>query len=112
MAPKPDFGRLGERLQKKPVAAAEEVVEPVVTADATPEAPKGFRLDGTPRQRLPKGAGTSTDPRKAALVRLDKRTWRLLKDHALDDERPLQDILEEAVHDYLKRKGLGIDKGR
>jgi hypothetical protein len=110
MAAKPDFSRLGSRLAKKEQpAVAEGAMIDAQANGMTPDAPKGYRLDGKPRQRVPRGSGTTTDPRKSALVRLDKQTWRALKELALDDDRPLQDLMSDAVHDYLRKRGAISD---
>jgi hypothetical protein len=67
------------------------------------DAPKGYTLTGAPRKRLPKGSGTG-DPRKSMLVRADPKTWKRLKVLAIEDERPLQDLLLEAIEDYLRKR--------
>lgn len=73
--------------------------------DEAAAAPKGLTLAGTPRKRMPKGQGAAVDPRKAMLVRAEPKVWKALKLLALDDERPLQDLLLDAVNDYLKKRG-------
>lgn len=76
-----------------------------MTDETENAAPKGLTLAGTPRKRLPKGQGEAVDPRKAMLVRADPKVWKALKLLALDDDRPLQDLLLDAVNDYLKKRG-------
>ena len=106
MARRPNLGALAGKLERKPSATAEAApVEAAAIGEATDDAPKGRRLDGRPRQRRKAGEGEKGDPRKAALVRLDPAEWRALKIMALDDERPLQSLLEDAVRDYLRKRG-------
>lgn len=100
MAKRPALGSLAGRLERKPAKAEPE---PAAIED---DAPKGRRLDGQPRKRRAPGSRDErSDPRKAALVRLDPDEWRALKIMALDDEVPLQSLLEEAVRDYLRKRG-------
>lgn len=105
MAKKPQLSSLSARLARKdaPEAAPAAVEQP----DVTTEAPKGYTLAGVPRKRMPKGQGEAVDPRKAMLVRADPKTWKKLKLLALEDDRPLQDLLHDAVMDYLKKRGQG-----
>lgn len=105
MAKSPGLSSLSSRLARK--SGDEAVIEkqsPDIIAEE--EAPKGYTLTGKPRVRAPKGQG-DVDPRKAMLVRADPKIWKQMKMLALDDERPLQDLLHDAITDYLKKRGAG-----
>lgn len=51
------------------------------------------------------GANTEEGRRKGILVRTRIEAWRELRQIALDEERSLQAILEEAINDFLAKHG-------
>lgn len=108
MAKKPTLSSLSNRLAKKDAPAASQAPVEAIADDiedaGAEAAPKGYTLTGKPRVRAPKGQG-DVDPRKAMLVRADPKVWKRMKMLALDDERPLQDLLTDAINDYLKKRG-------
>jgi hypothetical protein len=46
----------------------------------------------------------SGDPVKAQTVRLPASLWRKLKIRAVDEERPMSEIIRDALHGYLGPK--------
>lgn len=106
MAKSPGLSSLSSRLAKKDNAGNSGNDAPPMAEVAEEEAPKGYTLTGKPRVRAPKGQG-DVDPRKAMLVRADPKIWKQMKMLALDDERPLQDLLHDAITDYLTKRGAG-----
>jgi hypothetical protein len=60
------------------------------------------------------GAGESTDdgadgkdPPKAQTIRLPTSLWRALKHRAVDEERPMSEIIRDAVNQYLQKPRRG-----
>lgn len=49
-------------------------------------------------------ATTSADPVKAQTVRLPASLWRQLKIRAVDEERPMSEIIRDALQAYLSAK--------
>lgn len=49
------------------------------------------------------------DPPRAQTIRLPTSLWRALKHRAIDEERPMSEIIRDALNAYLKesRRGSG-----
>ena len=60
---------------------------------------------GAPKQETKPTIRTRTDGRRSLLVYLDASLIKELKKAALDDERNAYEIVEEAVSDWLARRG-------
>lgn len=83
MAKRESLANLGGRLAKKP-AAESAAAEPVEEAA---------------KEKIP------GDGRKGILVRAKPEAWRELKILAIDKGTTLQDVMTEAINDYLRKNG-------
>ncbi|WP_430912281.1 ribbon-helix-helix protein, CopG family [Methylobacterium sp. sgz302541] len=70
------------------------------------------RVSGQSRARRDRAGAISSpataagaDPVKAQTVRLPSDLWRRLKIRAVDEERPMSEIIRDALEDYLSAPG-------
>lgn len=88
MSKRASLANLGGRLAAKSATVAGSTTEK--PAETVPELRR--------RNRQPDG-------RKGILVRARPEAWRALKQIALDTERTLQDVMTDAINDYLVKSG-------
>ncbi len=63
-------------------------------------------MDASPKSTAPKPARARTDGRRTLLVYLDSELIKNLKKVALDEEKNVYEIVEEATRAWLSRKSL------
>ena len=62
-------------------------------------------MDASPKSTAPKPARARTDGRRTLLVYLDGELIKNLKKVALDEEKNVYEIVEEATRAWLSRRG-------
>lgn len=81
------LANLGDRLARKP------------SAESAPAA------SSTPAADEPAKGKQAPDGRKGILVRAKPEAWRELKILAIDKGTTLQDVMTEAINDFLRKNG-------
>ena len=88
-----------------PAAPAQPLEETPTRPTIVPSEPEAPELQATGSEEEPAVSSAPEDPIEKVTTRLRTSLHKRLKHYSTDVKRPVQDLIEEAVTEFLQKKG-------